>query len=352
MSADAKITVLSGPDRGRVYELTGEMVRLGRSPENDLVLSDAQLGEHHASIVFREGRYAICAAAAAALEIDGTEVPPDRWVWLPEAARIRFGQSTSVEFAVNGNRPVAATANAEAASGNHSSALAEAHARAPGGSATGSSGFAGKRSGTGSKSRRSGETAVPGSDSTSRPGSDAPTRSRKTGERGQKTRTVARFITDGPGDPLVKLGEDGHLPELLLKEAQSGARQETAGQKQSNPLVLILALAFSFGATLLLLVMDTGSFGDHAAEKAKARAAVEEFYSPKGGALQPYQEHLRRARLAHTSRDFATERNEYREVLALLRSEANEKIYKYTGLTGSTENDLKLEKLIGTLLSE
>ena len=340
MSATAKITVTSGPDRGRVYELTGEMVRLGRSPENDLVLSDAQVGDHHASIVFRDGRYAICAATSAGLEIDGTEVPAERWVWLPEAARIRFGHATRVEFEVNGEGPAAATA--APASEPASSPAPSGEARAPGSGSAGSSVISKERSRSGSKSKRSAEA----------PGSDAPARSRKSGERGQKSRTVARFITDGPGDPLVKLGEDGHLPELTLRETQSGARPEAGAAKKSNPLFLILALSFSFGATLLLIVMDAGSFGDSAAQKAKARGQIAEFYGSEGEALKPYQEHLRLARLAHTRRDFETERKEYREVLALLRSEMNEKVYRYTGLTGQLEGDRRLEKLIGTLLGE
>lgn len=347
MSASAKITVTAGPDRGRVYELTGDMVRLGRSPENDLVLSDAQLGEHHASIVFRDGRYAICAAASAGLEIDGTEVPSERWVWLPEAAMICFGRSTRMEFVLNGSGPPVATA-AGAGSALATAPTVEFPNRPSGSASLGSSVIAHGRSSTAAKQKRSGEAPAP-------PGSDAPARSRKSGERGHKSRTIARFITDGPGDPLVKLGEDGHLPELALRDAQSSARPEAGGSKQSNPLLLILALSFSFGATLLLLVMDSGGSADNATKKANARAEIEKYYGREGEALKPYQEHLRRARLAHSSRDFEAERKEYREVLGLLRSEGNDKIYKYTGLTGRIEGDQgdqRLEELIGILLGD
>src|SRR5262245_43420741 len=101
MSLCATITVTAGPDRGKVFELTGEMIRLGKSPENEVVLSDAQVGNHHASIVRREGRFAIYTSEPAGLEVDGTEVPLDQWVWLPEAATIRVGRRTSVEFVVS-----------------------------------------------------------------------------------------------------------------------------------------------------------------------------------------------------------------------------------------------------------
>src|SRR5262245_18814755 len=101
MSLCATITVTAGPDRGKVFELSGEMVRVGRAPENEVVLSDAQIGEHHASIVRREGRFAIFTSEPDGLEVDGTEVPSERWVWLPESATIRVGRRTSVQFVVS-----------------------------------------------------------------------------------------------------------------------------------------------------------------------------------------------------------------------------------------------------------
>src|SRR4029077_5169422 len=83
-------------------------------------------------------------------------------------------------------------------------------------------------------------------------------------------------------------------------------------------------------------------------------------YGAEGESLKPYQLHLREARLARSRRDFETERQENRKVLAILRSEAREKLYRYTGLAGrldydeSSENkksDKRLEELIGILLS-
>ncbi|MGE5192087.1 MAG: FHA domain-containing protein [Deltaproteobacteria bacterium] len=367
MSVCATITVTSGPDRGKVFELTAEMVRLGKAAENEVVLSDAQVGDHHASIVRRDGRYAIFTSEPGGLEIDGTEVPAERWVWLPETATIHLGKRTVVDFAVGGGGEEPALAAAEPAgrqfAGRQSTdkfvapaaaPAAEAPAtRPPGTGSTGTVVLPGARSGT-QKGRRSTEVAAPGS--------DAPARPRKSAaERGEKkTRTVARFITDGPGDPLVKLGEDGHLPELALHETQAGERTET-GTKQSNPALLLVAIGLSFGLTILMLFMDVGSFGDSEEEKAKARAEIAVYYGEEGDSLKPYQIHLREARLARSRRDYDTERQEYRKVLGLLRSEAKDKLYKYTGLTGrldydestlNKKSDKRLEELIGTLLSE
>jgi hypothetical protein len=113
--------------------------------------------------------------------------------------------------------------------------------------------------------------------------------------------------------------------------------------------------------TILMLLMDVGNFTDRAAEKDRARTEIMEYYGAEGDTLKPYQLHLREARLARTRKDFETERQEYRAVLTILRSEARDKLYRYTGLTGrldydeSSENkksDKRLEELIGVLLSE
>jgi hypothetical protein len=353
MSVCARITVTSGPDRGKVFELTGEMVRLGKAPHNEVVLSDTLVSDQHASIVRREGRFAIFTPVPEGLEVDGTEVPTERWVWLPETATIRVGQRTSVDFVANGAGESVATPTAAASTDSRSSPEAPVDspvARSPG-SSSGSAVLPGGKSGNG-KGRRSME--VP------RPGSDAPGRSRRSSsERGEKkSRTVARFITDGPGDPLVKLGEDGHLPELALHEAQSGERSES-GARQSNPLLLFVAIGLSFGMTILMLFMDVGSFGDIETKKAEARSEIVQYYGAENETLKAYQIHLREARLARSRKDYETERQEYRKVLAQLRSEYKDKLY--SGLTGRREynesstdkkSDQRLEELIGILLGE
>ncbi len=348
MALCATITVTAGPDRGKVFELAGEMVRLGTAPDNEVIFSDNQVGDHHASIVRREGRFAIFSAVAEGIEVDGTQVPAERWVWLPEAATIRVGARTSIEFSVSD-----AGSDEKPANGETPPRQAAPVAAAPrtSGSASGTAVLSATRSTT-QKGRRSTETA---------PGSDAPARPRRSADRSEKkSRTLARFITDGPGDPLVKLGEDGHLPELMLHEAQSGQRDE-AGPKQSNPVLLLTAIGLSFGMTILMLLMDVGNFTDRAAEKDRARTEIMEYYGAEGDTLKPYQLHLREARLARTRKDFENERQEYRAVLTILRSEARDKLYRYTGLTGrldydeSSENkksDKRLEELIGVLLSE
>jgi hypothetical protein len=350
MSDTAKITVTAGPDKGRVYDLTTEIVRLGRSPENEVAFTDSQVLEQHASIVCREGRFAIHTSVPDGLEVDGTQVPPERWVWLPEAATIRIGARTSFEFVA------AAIVSAPPDVERKTASNGAGGTSRPAGSATfGGSVAIPKDKGASGKSKRGTESPSPGSDTQSR--------SRRSGtERGDRSKrsTVARFITDGPGDPLVKLGEDGHLPELMLHEANSSERQ-AAGTKESNPWILVAVLGLSMGLTMLMLFMDMGSAGNNTELKAQAREEIKEYYGKESEPRKSYQELLREARRARSRHDYEAERGAYRDVLSQLRSEANDMVARYTGLTGrknygesdaDKKSDQRLEELINILLGE
>ncbi|MFN0054724.1 MAG: hypothetical protein ACKV0T_21340 [Planctomycetales bacterium] len=344
MTSRAKITVTTGPDRGKWCALSGELTRVGRGPENDLVLTDPQLpADDLASIVQRDGRFAIITMLPGGIEIDGTEVPSERWVWLPESAQIRVSRRTSLEFTMQGGaEPEGEPADAAEAPVLEAVAAPVAEtAAAP----------------------RSAKPKVP-TPLGEPPGSSAEVRRTKrgTGERAdKKSRTVAKFITSGPGDPLVKLGEDGHLPELTLKEGLVREGRE-ASAAQSNPALLAVALVVSVGLTLAMLLMEGGGYGDSAAEKVQARREIRLYYGAATVEPKPYQVHLRQAGQARARGDRETERSEYRLVLRQLRSEAKDKLYRYTGLTGrldytaadrdSVPSDRRLEELIAILLRD
>jgi hypothetical protein len=350
MADTATITVTAGPDKGRVYELTTEIARLGCSPENEVAFTDSQMLAQHASIVCREGRYAIHTSVPDGLEVDGTQVPAERWVWLPDAATIRLGARTSVEFVAT----AAGAATTVLERRSERQANGAGGASRPGGATTVSGSIPAAKDKAAGKAKRGTETGA---------GSDAPPRSRRSGtERGDRAKrsTVARFITDGPGDPLVKLGEDGHLPELTLHETHSGARKD-AGSKQSNPILLLVVLGLSMGITMLMLFTDIGGLASSTEVKAQARDEIKDYYGQENEPIKPYQESLREARRAHSRRDFDGERRAYRNVLAQLRSEAKDMVSRYTGLTGRKtyeksdadwKSDQRLEELIGILLSE
>jgi len=118
MSVSATITVTAGPNRGKVFELAGEMARLGTAPDNEVVLSDPQLGNYHASIVHRQGRFAIFTSVPDGVAVDDTILPVERWVWLPEKTTIRLGSRTTADFVVNqAEKPSSAIKAAEPVGG-------------------------------------------------------------------------------------------------------------------------------------------------------------------------------------------------------------------------------------------
>jgi len=300
MSSQATLTVTSGPDQGKVFQLREELVHVGRAPQNQVALKDAKLSELQASIVNRDGRYAIYAPFEQAVEVDGNSIPAQKWVWLPPRARIRVGETTAFDF-----QDVAQQANSSTATGVRESAT----------------------------SARTKQSA----------------RSKRGVKRSEKgSRSVARFITDQPGDPLVKLGEDGQLPELALSEGPTREQKEKAVQ-QTNPLFVYGLVALSFCLSVGMLLMDLDPAGKRTAGRQRAQRDIVAFYGEDSQTLAPYQQLLREAQLAHSRNDREAEQKSYRAVLVLLNSEDNS---RFTGLTGGPEKDATLRGLLGILLSE
>src|SRR5687767_4136543 len=46
-----RLVVLHGPDAGLSFEMAGSAVRIGTSPENDLVLTDEMVSRRHCEII-------------------------------------------------------------------------------------------------------------------------------------------------------------------------------------------------------------------------------------------------------------------------------------------------------------
>ena len=120
-----------------------------------------------------------------------------------------------------------------------------------------------------------------------------------------------------------------------------------------NPLVMLGLLCMSLVFSVVLLFVDLEPRGpSNAEQRAHARHVIEEEFfadlnSPEP--RKPYQIYLREAQRAHSRGDGTTERQLYRKVLDLLRTERA----RYDdGVTGSPGNDKKLEEQISILLSE
>ena len=299
MPTVARLQVTSGPDRGKSFDLKDELIHIGKGLGNQVVLSDPSLAEHTASIVSRNGRYAIYTSLAGGIEVEGNPIPPERWVWLPPEASVKLSPRTQCQFV---------SPEGEDATEPEPPPAAEA------------------------KSRKASdpEPAVEKAKKASR-------------------KNIAKFITDGPGDPLVKLGGDGHLPELRL--AVGHVREREATDKSSNPWLLYTAIGASFLLSLALLFIDAETTTE-GTDKSQARREIARYYGEENETLAAYQMALRRAKLAHSRKDYAAERAEYRSVLRLLRAEGQDQ--SISGLTGNRNqrSDDELESLVTTLLSD
>lgn len=352
MDKTAQLVIQTGPDQGQVFPLRSELVRLGSGDGNDIVLSDPALAELHASIVYREGRFAIVTTHAGGLQIDETPVPPERWIWLPEQASIRLSPQTLLQFTVITEAQLAGPSQTDSAlppaegvpSGAAASSDAPPTVRPP------------PRAGT-PKPRRVPTAVSPGAETVDE-STETPVKPRKSTEK--KGRQTARFITEGPGEPLVRLGEDGQLPELSLTE--SGVEGKAASRtRESNPYLLLGVVFMSLLMTGAMLFMEGEDSYLPPQNQAAARQELAEYLGSDTDSPAPYQLALRRSRQAWARGDRSGEKEELRRVLNMLRSEAKERLQKFSGLTGrldydyddsSKRSDRRLEELIAILLSD
>jgi len=158
---------------------------------------------------------------------------------------------------------------------------------------------------------------------------------------------VARFKTAASTTTTIAPSADGKLPGLLLADAEGTAKGESG--KKGVPLWLAcLAVVGSTLISALLLVSDTSGTPSTRSKHAEARSQIAQFYGNDSAPLRPYQVLLREAQLAHSRGDHSLERQRYRQVLALLRSE---KRSKYETITGTPSDDEQLGQCLSALLS-
>ena len=72
-----KIFIISGPDRGEVFSINNEITTVGRSPDNDIVISDKGVSRHHARFIKRgENLFAVDLNSLQGTLIDGKKIDP------------------------------------------------------------------------------------------------------------------------------------------------------------------------------------------------------------------------------------------------------------------------------------
>lgn len=319
MNGTARLVVTRGPDEGRQFDVSSDLAHIGRDGSNQIVLTDPGLARHQASIVCRGGRYALFTPLDSGVEVDGAQVPAERWVWLPAAADIRFGLETVLHFqtsiAVNGLAP------SDAGPENPSD-----------GSAIESS---------------SGET------SQKKDGSSSTARRRR--KKSEPKRSAARLTLDSAGEPRVQLGADGRLPELRLSEA-GAATKEASGKSGVQPWLVIVAVIASTAMSALLLLWTPDSSESTREGQAQSRFLLRNFYGKEGSELEPYQKLLRQAAVEHSQGRIREERRLYLKVLDLLNSADVLDRGNFHGLTGrqtgrGRNSDSELRGLLESLVS-
>lgn len=321
----AKLHFRKGPEKGKTFEVRDELVHIGRGEESNFRLRAKDLQDYELSIVLRNDRYAIYAARGDMVSVEGNYLPPEKWVWLPEDATVLIGDKTEFHFEVQMDADEAKPSS-------------------------------GRPVGKAAQPKQTKSVQIKGTPSPAKVRNSKSNVSEdgKAGSPKSRQRNVARFITDQVGDPLVQLGEDGHLPELHLEEIDSGKQKKKNGQQkeqksEGNPLLVGIALGFSVLSSLLLLLMSPAGSGSASVDKTSARSEIRQYYGGENEDLEAYQLLLREAALSRSRGDYQDERNYYRRVLQMLVSEDNQGLIR---LTETREGDEKLRDLLSVLLAD
>ena len=352
-----RIVVTTGPDRGKVFEIDEELVHIGRADENQIVLDDPSLPDHQASILRKNGRFAIFRPTDAEVQVDGADIPAEKWVWLPTDVRLQFGRRTSCQLTYEMSFDDEQATSPKGASPKNDSSKS-APSKSPSKvrpsavpQAGADSAEAGSRSDTGAEggADNSADQSSDGAAVADGEAADSGGRlkkSRKKSKSAKRQKNVARFITD-QGGPLVELGADGHLPELALQDDPT-RKEKQPKPKQSNSALLYSVLGLSFLCSLAMLFAEADPPSVAELSKADAREEIVRFFGNDDKDLEAWQRQLRAARLAHSRGDDETELRRYREVLAALNSEDRD---VHIGMTGRLSHDEELKKLIGIIIS-
>lgn len=98
MSRYAKLVCLSGPRAGTEYELTKEIMAIGRTPASDIVLEDQFASRQHAEIRRVEIAYQVHDLQSKnGVTVDGVRLAPGGTAWLQDGSEVQFA-STRFRF--------------------------------------------------------------------------------------------------------------------------------------------------------------------------------------------------------------------------------------------------------------
>jgi hypothetical protein len=168
-------------------------------------------------------------------------------------------------------------------------------------------------------------------------------------ERRQKK--TARLLTGEVAESWLPLGNDGQLPQLVVKDEQlkeSKPREST----ESNPLVLVIVLVVSVAMSLLLLfVPEQLPTSNHS--MTDSLDALEQNYIGTKQPLEPYQILVRSALELENEGERREAKEVYRKLLDMLHAERRNPNEYLTGPPFSSRepNDRSFENHLRVLLS-
>ena len=96
--AEGELIIASGPDSGHSYKIAGPAIRIGRAPDNDLVLRDPATSGHHARVERRGNQFFVVDLGSTNGTLVNGEVVMERE--LKNGDAITIGQN-AVNFALH-----------------------------------------------------------------------------------------------------------------------------------------------------------------------------------------------------------------------------------------------------------
>jgi DNA-binding NtrC family response regulator len=85
------VSVVSGPDEGRRWDVRGSRLRIGAAAGNDVQLADTTVSRHHAEIRAETGRYVLRDLGSTnGTRLDGASIIE---AWLEDGAQVRVGKT-------------------------------------------------------------------------------------------------------------------------------------------------------------------------------------------------------------------------------------------------------------------
>jgi hypothetical protein len=88
----ARLEITRGPGTGEILELSSPVVRVGRAPQNDLVLDDDSVSSKHARLEFSEGAWRVIDLDSTnGTYVDDVRLAPEVLTPIPPGSLVAFG---------------------------------------------------------------------------------------------------------------------------------------------------------------------------------------------------------------------------------------------------------------------